>query len=207
MSHIAAILLAAGQSKRMGKNKQLLSFGGKPFIRHCLDTLFEAGLQDIIVVLGPTGDEIEPVISTLPVSIVWNAARKSDMADSARIGLRTLPKHVAGVLVCLGDHPLVKPATIQEIHTYHKVHPEKIIIPTFSGKKGHPTLFPRDILEEIFEVATLRDIIHRDSERIALLDVSDPGVHTDIDTPEDFGRITTDTSHDRVGSILRPSLY
>ena len=189
MSHLAAILLAAGQSKRMGSSKQLLLLSGKPFIRHCLDNLLEAGLQDIIVVLGPTGREIEPVISDLPVSIAWNPALKSDMADSVRIGLGALPKHVAGVLVCLGDHPLVKAATIKEIITYCDTHPDKIIIPVFNGKKGHPTLFPRAVIEEIFTVSTLRDIIHRETERIALLDIFDPGVTVDIDTPEDFQRI------------------
>ena len=193
MSHIAATLLAAGQSKRMGCSKQLLSLSGKPLIRHCLDNLLEAGLQDIIVVLGPTGQEIEPVISDLPVSIAWNSARKSDMADSVRIGLRALPEHVAGVLVCLGDHPLVKAATIKEIITYSDTHPDKIIIPVFNGKKGHPTLFPRAVIEEIYTVSTLRDIIHQDTERIALLDIFDPGVTVDVDTPEDFQRITSST--------------
>lgn len=189
MSHFAAILLAAGLSRRMGCSKQLLSFSGKPFIRHCLDNLLEAGLQNIIVVLGPTGREIEPVISDLPVSIAWNSALKSDMADSVRIGLEALPEHVDGVLVCLADHPLVKAATIKEILTYCDTHPNKIIIPVFNGKKGHPTLFPRAAIEEIFSVSTLRDIIHREPDRIALLDIFDPGITADIDTPEDFQRI------------------
>ncbi len=189
MNHIAAILLAAGQSKRMGSNKQLLSLSGKPFIRHCLDNLLEGGLHDIVVVLGPTGQEIEPVIADLPVSIAWNTAEESDMADSVRIGLGALPEHITGVLVCLGDHPLVTAATVKHIITSCTPHPDKIIIPVFNGKKGHPTFFPRAVIEEIFTVATLRDIIHQDAERIALVDISDPGVTVDIDTPEDFQRI------------------
>lgn len=191
MNHIAAMLLAAGQSKRMGSSKQLLPLAGKPFIRHCLDNLLDAGLKDIIVVLGPTGQEIEPVISDLPVSIAWNSDRKSDMADSVRVGMDSLPEYVDGVLVCLGDHPLVKSATIGEIMTYCEIHPDKIIIPVFNGKKGHPTFFPQIILEEIFTVATLRDIIHRDVQRVALLDISDPGITADIDTPEDFQHIAS----------------
>ncbi len=191
MSHIAATLLAAGQSKRMGCSKQLLSLSGKPLIRHCLDTLLEAGLQDIIVVLGPTGQEVEPVIFDLPVSLVWNSVQKSDMADSVRIALGALAEDVDGVLVCLGDHPLVKAATIKKIITYFETHPDKIIIPVFNGKKGHPPLFPRSVIEEIYTLPTLRDIVHRDTERIALLDINDSGVTVDVDTPEDFQRITS----------------
>ncbi len=191
MSRIAAMLLAAGHSKRMGSSKQLLPLAGKPFIRHCLDNLLDAGLQDIVVVLGATGQDVVPVISDLPVSIAWNAARGSDMADSVRVGMESLPEYVDGVLVCLGDHPLVKSATIKEIMRYCDRDPHKIIIPVFNGKKGHPTFFPRIILEEISAVATLRDIIHRDVERIVLLDISDPGVTADIDTPEDFQRIAS----------------
>jgi CTP:molybdopterin cytidylyltransferase MocA len=191
MNHVAALLLAAGQSKRMGRNKQLLPLSDKPFIRHCLDNLLEAGLQHIIVVLGANGQEIKPVISDLPVSIAWNTAQKSDMAGSVRAGMGMLPERVTGVLVCLGDHPLVQAATIQTVITCSNEHPEKIVIPEYAGKKGHPTLFPRAVLEEIFTVATLRDIVHRDADRLALLDIADPGVTIDIDTPDDFQRIAS----------------
>ncbi|MCB2181612.1 MAG: nucleotidyltransferase family protein [Desulfobulbaceae bacterium] len=191
MSRIAAILLAAGKSSRMGQNKQLLPLDGKPFIRHCLDSLLEAGVVDIVVVLGANGAEIEPVIADLPVSLVWNSDPESDMAASVRIGLTALPDRTGGVLVCLGDHPLVSAATIKDVMAYYKTHPNKIIIPVCNGKRGHPTLFPLTIIEEIFAVATLRDIVHQDARRVALLDIFDPGVTADIDTPEDFQRIAS----------------
>jgi CTP:molybdopterin cytidylyltransferase MocA len=191
MNHISAILLAAGQSTRMGSNKQLLPLAGKPFIRHCIDNLFEAGVNDIVVVLGPSGNQIEPVISELPVFIVWNSVQESDMAGSVRIGVNALPDNVTGVLVCLGDHPLVKATTIQKISDHFVTHPDKIIIPRYDGKKGHPTLFPRAVIEEIFAVSTLRDIVHRSHNRLAFLDISDPGVTMDIDTPKDFEMIAT----------------
>ena len=104
-------------------------------------------------------------------------------------GLGALPENVSGVLICLSDHPLVQTVTIEKITGHFNTHPDKIIIPVCSGKKGHPTLFPRAVLEEIGTVSTLRDIVHRDTERIALLDIFDPGVTVDVDTPEDFQRL------------------
>lgn len=188
---VAALLLAAGQSKRMGQNKLLLPLDEKPLIRHCVDAFIDAGLIDIIVVLGPTGSTVEPVLAELPVAVVWNTLLQSDMAESVRTGLKVLPIRVTGVLVCPADHPLVSPSTIKKISGYHRSYPDKILIPACQGKKGHPTLFPRTILDEIHTAATLRDILHRDPERIVFLNVSDPGIHIDIDTPEDFHRITS----------------
>ncbi|MBI5559377.1 MAG: nucleotidyltransferase family protein [Deltaproteobacteria bacterium] len=189
MPPIAAIVLAAGQSKRMGRSKQLLSYGGKPVIRHCLDALLAGGLEKIVVVLGSTGAAIEPVIGNLPVTVVWNRAAASDMADSVRAGLAALAGDVAGVLVCLADHFLVKVATLQTIMQAHAEHPDKIIIPVCQGRKGHPTLFPRPVLEEITTLPTLRHIINSESGRTLLLAVGDPAVTLDMDTPEDFRRI------------------
>jgi molybdenum cofactor cytidylyltransferase len=87
MPRIAALLLAAGRSERMGRCKQLLPLAGKPLVRHCLEALIRAGLQDIIVVLGPKGREIAQVIHDLPVTMVENNGPASDMAGSVRIGL------------------------------------------------------------------------------------------------------------------------
>ena len=113
MPRIAALLLAAGRSERMGRCKQLLPLAGKPLVRHCLETLIAAGLQEIIVVLGPTGREIAQVIQDLPVAMVENKTPASDMAESVRVGLTAVADDTQAVLVCLGDHPLVKAATVQ----------------------------------------------------------------------------------------------
>jgi CTP:molybdopterin cytidylyltransferase MocA len=189
MPRIAALLLAAGRSERMGRCKQLLPLAGKPLVRHCLEALIRAGLQDIIVVLGPKGREIAQVIHDLPVTMVENNGPASDMAGSVRIGLAAVADDTSAVLVCLGDHPLVKSTTVQAIIARHEAHPDKIIIPVCNGRKGHPTLFPRAAIAEIHAVPTLRDIVNRDRERIMLLALADPGITADIDTPEDYRRI------------------
>jgi CTP:molybdopterin cytidylyltransferase MocA len=189
MPRIAALLLAAGRSERMGRCKQLLPLAGKPLVRHSLETLIAAGVEEIIVVLGPKGRKIAQVIQDLPVTMVENNAPASDMADSVRAGLSAVADETQAVLVCLGDHPLVQSATVQAITARHEAYPDKIIIPVCNGRKGHPTLFPRSAIAEIHTVLTLRDIVNRDGERLMLLPVADSGVIVDIDTPEDYRRI------------------
>ena len=186
---VSAILLAAGSSKRMGQPKQLLPLGNKPVIRHCLDNLVAAGIKDIVVVLSQRESEILNSMKDLPVQIVFNENPESEMAESVRIGLRTLTDFSTGVLVHLSDHPLVSAKTLKSIVQCHLEIPDKIIIPQYKGKRGHPSLFPKPVIDEIFVGLTLRDIIKRDSSRIKFLDVDDEGVILDMDTKEDYEKI------------------
>jgi CTP:molybdopterin cytidylyltransferase MocA len=180
---VSAILLAAGQPK------QLLPLGNKPVIRHCLDNLVAAGIKDIVVVLSQRESEILNSMKDLPVQIVFNENPESEMAESVRIGLRTLTDFSTGVLVHLSDHPLVSAKTLKSIVQCHLEIPDKIIIPQYKGKRGHPSLFPKPVIDEIFVGLTLRDIIKRDSSRIKFLDVDDEGVILDMDTKEDYEKI------------------
>jgi molybdenum cofactor cytidylyltransferase len=173
----------------MGQPKQLLPLGNKTVIRHCLDNLVAAGIKDIVVVLSQRESEILNSMKDLPVQIVFNENPESEMAESVRIGLRTLTDSSAGVLVHLSDHPLVSAGTLKSIVQYYLETPDKIIIPLYKGKKGHPGLFPKPVIDEVFEWPTLRDIINRDSSRIKFLDVDDEGVILDMDTKEDYERI------------------
>lgn len=167
----------------------MLPLGDKPVILRCLETLFAAGLQDVIVVLGPSGQDIEKVIKGLPVGVAWNNDPMSDMAGSVRIGLLAVPESARGILVCLADHPLVLPDTIKTILQCHLENKEQIIIPSRKGKRGHPTLFPLAVIEELSQVATLRDVVHKDPARVRLVEVTDPGIGMEMDTPADYQAI------------------
>ena len=173
----------------MGQPKQLLPLGNKLVIRHCLDNLVAAGIKDIVVVLSQRESETLNSMKDLPVQIVFNENPESEMAESVRIGLRTLTDFSTGVLVHLSDHPLVSAKTLKSIVQCHLEIPDKIIIPQYKGKRGHPSLFPKPVIDEIFVGLTLRDIIKRDSRRIKFLDVDDEGVILDMDTKEDYEKI------------------
>jgi len=173
----------------MGQPKQLLPLHDKPIIRHCLDNLITSGIENIVAVLGNRGDEVLAVIQEMPVKIVLNKNQESEMAESVRIGLRAISENSSGVLICLSDHPLVSVDTLKILMQCFLETPDKIIIPLYKGKRGHPTLFPRNVIEEIFEGGTLRDIIDKNRSRLRFLDVQDEGVILDMDTKEDYERI------------------
>ena len=173
----------------MGQPKQLLPLGNKTVIKHCLDNLVAAGIKNVVVVLGQGGSEILDSIKDLPVQIVFNENPESEMAESVRIGLRTLTDSSSGVLVHPSDHPLVSAETLKSIVQYYLETPDKIIVPLYKGKRGHPSLFPKPVTDEVFNGLNLRDIINRDSSRIRILSVDDEGVILDMDTREDYEKI------------------
>jgi len=173
----------------MGQPKQLLPLGSKPIIRHCLDNLAVAGIRNTVVVLGQNGSEILDSIKELPVKVVFNETPVSEMAESVRIGLRALCEPSSGVLVHLSDHPLVSVETLKSLVQCHVESPERIIIPLRKERRGHPTLFPKPVIDEVFEGLNLRDIVNRDSSRARFLNVVDEGVILDVDTKEDYERI------------------
>jgi molybdenum cofactor cytidylyltransferase len=172
----------------MGQSKQLLPLDGKPIIRHCIEAILASGIGDIIVVLGQDSEQLQKVLADLPVRISHNSNPASDMAESVRTGLLGLGAEVSGVLVSLSDHPLVSADTLKTLITIHCQEPDKIVIPVFQGKHGHPTLFPIQVLHEILKGGILRDVVKKDPERIRLAEVMDEGVILDIDTREDYER-------------------
>ena len=185
---VSAILLAAGSSRRMGRLKQLLSLGSKTVIRHCLDTLLLSGIKDIVMVVGVGGEEIVNAVYGLPVRVARNPDPESEMAESVRVGLRAVNTESSGIIVCLSDHPLVKAETLVTLIQKHREDHERIIVPQLNGRKGHPTLFPRPVIVEIFDGLTLRDIVHRTPARIREVDVPDEGILFDMDTIPDYQR-------------------
>jgi molybdenum cofactor cytidylyltransferase len=185
----AAILLAAGKSRRMGSCKQLLPLGDRTVIDRCLDTLVTAGINEIVVVVSPEGRSVAEAARKHPVRIMVNPESGGDMASSVRAGRDALTTDARGVIVFPCDYPLVSAGTISSQIEEHGESPGSIIIPCHRGKSGHPLLFPRKILNELTNDLTLRDLVRHDPERIRCLDVDDRGVLFDMDTPEDYGRI------------------
>jgi molybdenum cofactor cytidylyltransferase len=176
----------------MGRIKQLLPLGNKPVISHCLDTLIASEINDIVVVFGPHRAEILRVIAPLPnlVKIAYNDIPGSEMAESVRIGLGVINTSSSGVLVCLSDHPMVSRETIKTLIGVHREDPDRIIIPLYRGTRGHPTLFPARVIREVLTGRTLREITSKHPEKARYLEVQDEGVILDLDTVEDYKKLS-----------------
>jgi molybdenum cofactor cytidylyltransferase len=188
----------------MGTSKQLLRLGNKTVIRHCVDTLAAAGIRDIVVVCGAEYDSCAKVLEGTGASIVKNEAKDSQMADSVRIGLQALEGEIpySGVIVSLSDHPLVSEETCRTIVKLHREMPGKIIVPAFKGRRGHPSLFPVEVISNIFFLRTLRDLIRDEGDRVLVVDVPDEGIVLDMDTEEDYRAIAARFAA-RADSVLK----
>jgi CTP:molybdopterin cytidylyltransferase MocA len=151
-----------------------------------LDVILQAGLRDVVVVTGANSTAVAEVIRDLPVRIVCNDRPGSEMIDSVRTGLRAALPGTAAVLLCLADHPLVLPATVVRIRDEGASFPDRIIVPVHQGRRGHPTLFPRPLINEVLSGGTLRDVLRVHACALRFVEVDDAGVVLDLDTPEDY---------------------
>jgi molybdenum cofactor cytidylyltransferase len=186
---ICALVLAAGKSERMGSQKLLLPFGGKTIIERVIDNILLAGLENILVVTGSHRDEIEKLISTMPITFCHNPHYSDGMHTSVIQGFRSLPENTGAVLVFLGDQPFIPAEVIQTVIITWRQSGKRIIIPTFQGKRGHPTLFDFKLREEILHldpVSGLRSITVKFPEEILEAEINFPQILKDIDTKSDY---------------------
>lgn len=189
MNGISAILLAAGRSSRMGRCKQLLPVGDSTVIDRCIDTLNAGGVELIVTVVSPEGEEVAGVARRRGTRIAVNEEPEGDMASSIRAGLAALPVHVGSALIALCDYPLVLPETVRALIAAGSTATEKVVVPVHDGRKGHPLLVPRSVLAELVPGVILRDLLRRDPDRIYPVAVDDPGVLIDMDTPEAYAEV------------------
>lgn len=175
----------------MGTPKQLLPLRGKPALRRTIEALVQGGITRAVAVLPPESPEMENVLAGLPVILVHNAIPRSEMADSVRIGLSEVGSGATGVLIAPADHPLVSAGTVHTLCTLHRSIPGRILMPTYGGRRGHPTLFPQSLLRGLSPGLTLRDVLRQNAGDVQAVDVPDEGVVLDMDTPADYERLKT----------------
>jgi molybdenum cofactor cytidylyltransferase len=188
---ISAIVLAAGEAKRMGQNKVLLPWQGKTLLEHVLDRLLHSQVDEIILVLGHEAERIREKISAQGIQIVVNPAYREGMSASLRQGLSIMDKRAEAFLVALGDQPGIREEMINQlIEAFHKALPRKnIVLPAYRSKPGHPVLFGIRYREEMGKLkgdVGGRQILADHPEDILSLEMDTDEVLQDIDTPEDY---------------------
>lgn len=184
---IAAILLAAGTSSRLGTPKQLLLHNGQPLLTVVVQNLLQSSVDQVVVVLGYRSAEMMRVLEGYPVIKVMNNDYRSGQSSSLKAGLAALDNSVKGALFALGDQPFVRPATIDLlVETYRATG--GIVAPLYQGQRGNPVLFDALFFSEIQSLEGdigAREVIQRYAKSLHGVDVSDAGVLVDIDTWED----------------------
>ena len=188
---IWGMVLAAGESKRMGKPKLLLPFGEKTIIETVIDSVIQSKLDDVLVVLGAHREKIEKKIKDFSIKIVVNPNFKNDMLSSVQCGFRALPEDVEASLVILGDQPEISSALINKIVEAYKKSKKGIVLPVYRKNRGHPVLIDMKYQGEIEDLNPdlgLRNLVYKHAEDILEVEVITPSILQDIDTIEDYNR-------------------
>jgi len=188
---IVAIVLAAGESKRMGQPKMLMPWGKSTVIQTVISTLQASGVIDILVVTGGAHQQIESLIGQ-SVQIVFNEKyAEGEMLSSLQAGLRAKKYEASAALICLGDQPQVQGRSVQRILQEYKETSASIIVPSYQMRRGHPWLVVREHWEAILQMHapdSPREFLERHRREIHYVDIDTPSILQDLDTPEDYSK-------------------
>jgi molybdenum cofactor cytidylyltransferase len=189
---ISAIILAAGESKRMGQPKMLLPWENGTVLTHVISTFQQAGLDEILIVTGGARDEVERLVSNLNVQVVHNSGFASgEMLSSIQCGLQVLPHQTQGALIGLGDQPQVREGSVRRVcEAFREAH-SNLVVPSYRMRRGHPWLVARPLWEELLGMKSPqspRGFLNTHQAEIHYVNVDDPNILADLDTPEDYRR-------------------
>jgi molybdenum cofactor cytidylyltransferase len=186
---LAGVILSAGRSQRMGRPKALLEYGGATFLERIVGLASAAHLEPIKIVVSGHGDRIEQRHPQFAAMLINNDRPELGQLHSLHLALRSLPDECDGAMVFLIDHPAVKDTTLTEMITTFARGPAQIIIPICKGRRGHPVIFRRSVFADLFSAPLetgARHVVRARPKDVALVEVGDPGIYRDIDTPADY---------------------
>jgi len=192
---IAAIVLAAGRSRRMAPHNKLLVTdpAGKPMIARVVDNVLSSNARPILVVTGHQAEQIEHALGGRPVRYVHAADYALGLAESLKAGIAAVPPECAGAIVCLGDMPLVTGRMIDRLLSmYDPEEGRSIVLPTFRGKQGNPMIWDRRFFDEILAItgdSGARFLVGKHAETVAEVEMADDAVLRDFDTTESLATL------------------
>ena len=188
--HPAAIILAAGGSRRMGQPKALLGFQGGTFLGHLIRVFRQAGCQPVMAVISPeselTGKDIHDV------EVVQNPQPENGPISSVKLALSILSPHCPGYFLHPVDHPALSAETLLALLQIWDGNPIKAVKPVYEGRGGHPLLLGRGWTDRILQLplkSNLRDLLHADPDNVFTQAVADPGVLLNVNDPADYARL------------------
>jgi molybdenum cofactor cytidylyltransferase len=189
MPEVHGILLAAGESRRMGYPKPLLKIGDETFVARLAHAMLTV-VARLTVVVGAHADRVRPAIpADSRINIAVNPDWSRGQLSSIKAGLRALSPDASAAMVHLTDHPSVKVETFAAVLEAYRQSQKPIAIARYDGHRGHPVLFDRSVFEELLDAPEdqgARVVVNADASRIVYVDVADPGILLDLDTPEEL---------------------
>jgi molybdenum cofactor cytidylyltransferase len=190
---MAGLVLAAGRSRRMGSAKLTLPWrDGRTVVEAVVAALREGGVTRILVVVGGDRRGVEHALAGTKVEFVENPRFADDeMLGSIQVGLRAMGGAPMAALLTPGDLPAIQSATVRALIDAWDGSGDAICVPVYEGRRGHPVLLPRRAWPEVLALGpgeSLRNYLRLRAAELRQVDVPDPGIHSDIDSPEDYRR-------------------
>lgn len=189
---IAAVLLAAGMSRRMGQAKMLLPWRRQPLVRHLANVALEATIDRLIVVTGFAHSAVGSAVADLPLQLVHNPRYADGQSTSLIAGLQALDDRISAALVLLVDQPLITPRILNLLIVEYRRTPGLIVAPTYQGRRGNPVLFPRVVWPHLLTLTGDeggRGLFTSLVEQVRLVPVNTSAVIDDADTPDEYAAL------------------
>jgi molybdenum cofactor cytidylyltransferase len=186
---IAAIILAAGQSSRMGQHKLLLPLLGKPLVLHVVENALAAGCAEVLVVVGYRAEAVRGLLTDEPVRVIENPAYAEGQSTSLRAGIAALAPQTAAAMILLGDQPLVNPAILRRLMQAWQDTARPIVAPYYAGQRGNPVLFARVLFPELLSVTGDqggREVLQRHAQEVEPVPIADTDAAQDLDTWQEY---------------------
>jgi molybdenum cofactor cytidylyltransferase len=199
-SPLVAVVPAAGMSVRMGQNKLLLTFQGKPLIAHAVDTLLASAVDEVVVVLGHEADKVREKLGEKKVRFVENPDYREGLRTSIRAGIGAVSTRASAIMIYLADQPLL---ASEEVNSLIRVFAEarrlnkSIVVPFFRGRRGNPVILDSAYHEAILDVAGeigCRRIIRRNPDQVFVVEMETDHAVRDVDSMEDYQRLVSESS-------------
>jgi len=185
---VDAVVLAAGQGKRMGgPNKLMAEFSGTPLVRRVSDAIAASKVRDVVVAVGHQGERVAAALDGSGVRVVGNPDYRTGLASSLKAGIAALPTDTAGALIALGDMPQITTADINLlVDAFVRAEGNAIVRATHAGKRGNPVILPRDLFAAVAALAGDTGARHLvETSEMAVIDVEiGEGASLDVDTPQ-----------------------
>ncbi len=188
---ITAIILAAGESKRMGEPKMLMPWGKSTVLQTVISTFQASGIKDILVVTGGARQQVESLVGRTVETVFNENYQSGEMLSSIQLGLSVKMREASAALICLGDQPQVEERSVRSVCNAFLAGKSQLVVPSYQMHRGHPWLIARPLWDELLTMKppkTPRDFLKKNSSKIQYVIVDSSNILADLDTPEDYAK-------------------